>query len=84
MTKVDLRRRSMQSELLDTEPVEFAEFHKCLQELEVINICTLAYRPTMRWARHTLESSSPSETVFVLDISSGGGDMLLRNSPHTL
>jgi len=29
MAKVDLWRRSTQSELMDTEPVAFAEFHEC-------------------------------------------------------
>lgn len=78
MAKVDLRRRSTQSELMDTEPVAFAEFHECLQELEVINVCTLAYRPTLQWLRRMLEGTKPGEAVSVLDVGSGGGDMLRR------
>ena len=78
MAKVDLRRRSNQSELMDTEPVAFTDFHECLQELEIINICTLAYRPTMRWLGHMLKGINPGETVSVLDVGSGGGDMLRR------
>ena len=78
MAKVDLRCRSNQSELMDTEPVAFADFHECLRELEIINICTLAYRPTLRWLRHMLTGKGPGETVSVLDVGSGGGDMLRR------
>jgi len=78
MAKVDLRHRSMQSELMDTEPVAFAEFHECLRELEVINICTLAYRPTLQWFRRTLADARPGEMASVLDVGSGGGDMLRR------
>jgi hypothetical protein len=78
MGKVDLRRRSTQPELMDTEPVAFADFHECLQELEIINVCTFAYRPTMRWLRQMLESARPGETVSVFDVGSGGGDMLRR------
>jgi hypothetical protein len=59
MAKVDLRCRSNQSELMDTEPVAFTDFHKCLQELEIVNICTLAYRPTMRWLGHMLKGTNP-------------------------
>jgi SAM-dependent methyltransferase len=75
---VDLSRRSMQSELMDTEPVSFEEFNECLHELEIINICTLAYRPTMRWLKRMLAGASPRETISVLDVGSGGGDMLRR------
>jgi SAM-dependent methyltransferase len=78
MAEVDLRARSAQSELMDTEPVAFADFHECLQELEVINICTLAYRPTLRWLKEMLKRTKPGETVSVLDVGSGGGDMLRR------
>jgi SAM-dependent methyltransferase len=78
MAKVDLCYRSSQSELIDTEPVAFADFHECLQELEIINICTLAYRPTMRWLGQMLKGTKSGETVSVLDVGSGGGDMLRR------
>jgi SAM-dependent methyltransferase len=78
MAQVDLRRRSTQSELMDTEPVPFEEFHQCLRELEIINVCSLAYRPTMRWLRGMLAQATPGEVVSILDIGSGGGDMLRR------
>ena len=78
MVEVNLRSRSAQPELMDTESVAFADFHECLQELEVINVCTLAYRPTLRWFKAMLKSAKRGETVSVLDVGSGGGDMLRR------
>lgn len=78
MSDVNLQYRSTQSELMDTEPVSFEDFHRCLRELEVINICSLAYRPTMRWLRQMLRSAKPGETISILDVGSGGGDMLRR------
>jgi 2-polyprenyl-3-methyl-5-hydroxy-6-metoxy-1,4-benzoquinol methylase len=78
MAEVDLRVRSTQSELMDTEPVAFPDFHECLQELEVINICTLAYRPTLRWLKEMLKGTKPGRSVSVLDVGGGGGDMLRR------
>jgi ubiquinone/menaquinone biosynthesis C-methylase UbiE len=78
MAEVDLRVRSTQSELMDTEPVAFPDFHECLQELEVINICTLAYRPTLRWLKEMLKGTKPGGSVSVLDVGGGGGDMLRR------
>jgi SAM-dependent methyltransferase len=77
-SRPDLRRRSAKSELMDTEPVVFEEFHQCLRELEIISICSLAYRPTMRWLRRMLDRATPGEAVSILDVGSGGGDMLRR------
>lgn len=51
MTGQDFSRRSTQAELMDTETVSFQEFHQCLRQLEFINICTLAYRPTLQWLK---------------------------------
>jgi 2-polyprenyl-3-methyl-5-hydroxy-6-metoxy-1,4-benzoquinol methylase len=78
MTQVDFSRRSMQSELMDTEDVGFALFHQCLQQLEIVNILSLAYRPTLRWLRQMLRDARPGETISILDVGSGGGDMLRR------
>jgi 2-polyprenyl-3-methyl-5-hydroxy-6-metoxy-1,4-benzoquinol methylase len=78
MTTPDFSRRSMQSELLDIEVVDFVEFHQCLQQLEIVNILSLAYRPTLNWLRETLKSAKPNEIASILDVGSGGGDMLRR------
>lgn len=78
MANVDFSRRSTQSELMDTEDVGFALFHECLQQLETVNILSLAYRPTLCWLGQMLRDERPDATVSVLDVGSGGGDMLRR------
>lgn len=72
----DLTRRSTQPELMDTERVEFSEFHKCLRSLETINILTLAYRPTLQWFKRVLAGVDLNQTITVFDIGCGGADML--------
>jgi 2-polyprenyl-3-methyl-5-hydroxy-6-metoxy-1,4-benzoquinol methylase len=83
MTQVDFSRRSMQSEMMDTEDVGYALFHQCLRQLEIVNILSLAYRPTLRWLRQMLRDARPGEAVSILDVGSGGGDML-RHIEKTL
>jgi len=71
-------QRSTQPELMDTEEVSFEEFDTCLRHLSYINHCTLAYRPTLHWLKHQLRSLTPHQHVTIMDIGSGGGDMLRR------
>ncbi|MGI8567866.1 MAG: methyltransferase domain-containing protein [Methylocella sp.] len=70
----DFSHRSGQSELMDEGGLSFEEFHHCLRSLEVINILTLAYRPTLRWLKGMMVGAPLS----ILDAGSGGGDMLRR------
>ncbi|MGQ9426406.1 methyltransferase domain-containing protein [Gilvimarinus sp. F26214L] len=69
----ELDRRSSEAELMDDASISFDEFHHCLRSLETINHLTLAYRPTLRWLRPWLRTGQP---LRVLDVGSGGGDML--------
>ena len=78
MTTVNFAQRSMQPELMDSETVDFAEFHQCLRQLTIVNVLTLAYRPTLRWFGRTVRYTMPNDTVSVLDVGSGGGDMLRK------
>ncbi|HTK85885.1 MAG TPA: methyltransferase domain-containing protein [Patescibacteria group bacterium] len=73
----DFSRRSTESELMDEDGISLAEFRHCLKSLEIINVLTLAYRPTLRWLRREVAKAGPSP-VHVLDAGSGGGDMLRR------
>lgn len=73
----DFSRRSGDSELMDEAGISFAEFHHCLGELEVINVLTLAYRPTLSWLSGMLKAAAGAP-LCVLDAGSGGGDMLRR------
>jgi SAM-dependent methyltransferase len=71
-----LRQRSYEPELMDEGGISFAEFHECLRSLEIINILTLAYRPTLRRLREVM--TLRDEPLHILDAGSGGGDMLRR------
>ncbi|MCW8088382.1 methyltransferase domain-containing protein [Sabulicella glaciei] len=67
--------RSREAELMDGEALSYAEFRDCLHQLDAINGLSLGHRPTLRWlARLAGERRSLS----VLDLGSGGGDMLRR------
>lgn len=69
----DFKQRSNQSELMDDDTISFGEFHDCLIELERINHLTRAYRPTLRWLRRWFKTDEP---LCLIDVASGGGDML--------
>jgi SAM-dependent methyltransferase len=77
--KYKLSQRSTQPELMDTEPLSFAAFHAYLHDLAIINSCTLAYRPTLQWLRRVLTvAKTQQEPVSIIDVGSGGGDMVRR------
>ncbi len=78
MNSQDFQRRSTQSELMDTKTVSFEEFHECFRQLEFINVCTFAYRPTKKWLLRMCGKIPADHTIFILDAGSGGGDMLRR------
>lgn len=84
MAVFDANARSTEPELMDTEPVDFAEFQHCLRDLETINRLTLAYRPTLHWlgkvlARRAVGAEPGGEQpLAILDAGSGHGDMLRR------
>jgi 2-polyprenyl-3-methyl-5-hydroxy-6-metoxy-1,4-benzoquinol methylase len=58
---------------MDTATFSFEQFRNCLRELEIINHLTLAYRPTLQWLRRVMRGR---ELRSLLDVGSGGGDML--------
>ncbi|MGB8010958.1 MAG: methyltransferase domain-containing protein [Terriglobales bacterium] len=74
----DLSQRSTRPELMDTESVSFAEFHDCLRTLSIINTFTLAYRPTLCWLKRMMADVGSGQSLSLLDIGCGGGDMLRR------
>src|ERR1035437_1695052 len=41
-------------EMMDGDAIGFEDFRKCLRDLEIVNICTLAYRPTLHWLKKAL------------------------------
>ena len=61
-------------ELMDG-PCSYEEFRACLHDLAQVNIVTLAHRPTLAWLEQFADTGQP---LRILDIGSGGGDMLRR------
>lgn len=67
--------RAQLTELMD-EPASYEDFRDCLRDLERVNRTVLAYRPTLRWLK---QFSWPAVSPLnILDVGSGGGDMLRR------
>lgn len=60
---------------MDSEIVSFEEFHDCLQELRLINVLTMAYKPTLVWLKNLIQEKK-SNNLSIIDVGSGGGDML--------
>lgn len=70
-----LTRRLHTPEWMDTEEVSAADFAACLRDLAAVNTVTLARRPTLLWLDRVARRH-PRRTLRVLDVASGGGDML--------
>ncbi len=65
--------RSTEAEWMDDATLSRAAFEACLRSLERVNIATLAYGPTLRWLKRAVHGPCS-----ILDVGSGGGDMLRR------
>jgi len=63
---------------MDDKNVTLETLDECLSQLEIINIGTLAYRPTLLWLSRVLASFKPGRPVTIFDIGCGGGDMLRK------
>ena len=70
-----LTRRLHTPEWMDTEDVSAPDFAACLHDLGQVNTVTLARRPTLLWL-HQVARAHPGRRLRVLDVASGGGDML--------
>ena len=73
---MDLSRRSSDTELMDTEATDAADFAACLRDLATVNVVTLAHRPTLAWLAHVARSLPAGATLSVLDVGFGEGDLL--------
>jgi len=78
MMRRDFSCRSHQLEMMDDDAIGFEDFRQCLHDLELVNVCTLAYRPTLHWLKATLRDDKSGQPVSILDVGSGAGDMLRR------
>jgi SAM-dependent methyltransferase len=77
-TQIDLSRRVSPRELpeLMDGDCSYEDFRDCLRSLEKVNRWFLGYRPTLAWldrVPHRLH-----EAIHILDVGSGGGDLLRR------
>jgi hypothetical protein len=63
--------RSYQPEMMDADDVGFEDFQNCLRGLEIVNICALAYRPTLNWLRKALKGVNSRQPISILDVGMG-------------
>jgi SAM-dependent methyltransferase len=73
---MDFSRRSLASELMDTETVTPEDFAQCLADLSVVNTLTLAKPPTLAWLTKATGDLPAGGTISILDVGFGHGDML--------
>ena len=78
--RVDLTRRAEPAELPEwmDEPCSYEDFRQCLVDLAQVNRLTLAYRPTLDFLNRLMTQLSPKGTLRIVDVGSGGGDLLRR------
>jgi 2-polyprenyl-3-methyl-5-hydroxy-6-metoxy-1,4-benzoquinol methylase len=76
---VDLSQRAAPSQLLEwmDEPCTYEDFRQCLSDLGQVNRLTLSYRPTLAFL-DAVAAAKPGQALRVVDVGSGGGDMLRR------
>ncbi|MFP5229218.1 MAG: methyltransferase domain-containing protein [Acidobacteriota bacterium] len=60
-------------ELMDGD-CSYEDFRDCLRSLEQVNRWLMGYRPTLAWLEQL--SSDRREPVHIVDVGSGGGDLL--------
>ena len=74
--QIDFRRRASPRalpELMDGD-CSYDDFRGCLRSLEQVNRWLLGYRPTLAWLKRL--PRAPHEPVHIVDVGSGGGDLL--------
>jgi len=75
---MNLARRSLEPEWMDTETVAPDDYARCLADLAVVNTVTLARPPTLAFMRRVARGLPPGSRLSVLDVGFGAGDMLRR------
>lgn len=75
---VDLSRRASPSELPEwmDEACIYEDFRQCLVDLGQVNRLTFSYRPTLDFLDRFHLKVKPLDTLRIVDVGSGGGDML--------
>ena len=75
---VDLSHRADPADLPEwmDEPCSYEDFRSCLIDLAQVNRLSLASRPTLHWLDRLFAAHPPTEPLRIVDVGSGGGDML--------
>lgn len=75
-----MARRAAPSELPEwmDEPCTYEDFRQCLVDLRQVNRLTLSYRPTLDFLERLVAGTNPQQPLRIVDVGSGGGDMLRR------
>jgi 2-polyprenyl-3-methyl-5-hydroxy-6-metoxy-1,4-benzoquinol methylase len=71
-------KRSAQTELMDDPGISFTAFADCLRDLAIVNVLSFGYHPTLGWLKRVFKDTPPTQTLSIVDVGSGGGDMLRR------
>jgi len=58
------------------EPCTYEDWRACIKDLAQVNRITLAHRPTLQWLNRLVAASPAQQTLRILDVGCGGGDML--------
>jgi len=74
---LDFSQRAHLSEWMD-EPCSYEEFRDCLVDLAQVNRLTMTHRPTLAWLQELASTQKPNETLHIVDVGCGGGDLLRR------
>jgi len=64
---------------MDDPNITCEVFGDCLHDLAIVNTLSLGYRPTLHWLAQIFKNDQ-TQTISIVDIGSGGGDMLRRIS----
>jgi SAM-dependent methyltransferase len=74
---IDFSQRCNLAELMDDPLVGFDEFRACLVDLALVNLLTLAHRPTLRFLDGLLpHARALGRPLEIVDVGSGYGDLL--------
>jgi trans-aconitate methyltransferase len=68
--------RSSETELMDDGSVGLDEFRACLADLAKVNRLTLTHHPTLAWLKRAARGLAPGDTLGLLDVAFGHGDLL--------
>jgi SAM-dependent methyltransferase len=76
--EIDFSRRASPRELpeLMDGDCSYEDFRDCLRSLETVNRWLLGYRPTLAWLKR--RPHGLPDPVHIVDVGSGGGDLLRR------